>query len=201
MTLAVLYWEVVGWVKTHAARRFNMRGFTPTLHGFLTLSRNCEHMPRYRRLYVPGGTYFFTVTLADRSATTLTDEIRLLRSVYASVTAQHPLRCDAMVVLPDHIHAVWTLPPGDDDFSTRWKKIKSLFSRHSTTTGYANRSRRRNGESGIWQRRFWEHAIRDDADFIAHVHYCHFNPVKHGLTDRPEDWLYSTIHRNIRTAA
>ncbi|QFT96996.1 hypothetical protein FIU85_06760 [Roseovarius sp. THAF8] len=158
-------------------------------------------MPRYRRLYVPGGTYFFTVTLADRSAATLTDEIDLLRSVYASVVAQHPLHCDAMVVLPDHIHAVWTLPTGDADFSTRWRKIKALFSRHSETTGCINDSRRRKGERGIWQRRFWEHAIRDDADFVAHVNYCHFNPVKHGLVERPEDWPYSTIHRDIRAAA
>ncbi|MGK7651811.1 REP-associated tyrosine transposase [Roseovarius sp. B08] len=188
-------------MKTHACRTVMPGGFSPTLHGFLTSARNGGRMPRYRRLYVPGGTYFFTVTLADRSATTLTDEIGLLRSVYASVTAQHPLHCDAMVVLPDHIHAVWTLPPGDDDFSTRWKKVKGLFLRHCSATGFANQSRRRKGERGIWQRRFWEHAIRDDADFVAHVNYCHFNPVKHGLVDRPEDWPYSTIHRDIRAAA
>nr|WP_245890572.1 transposase [Roseovarius confluentis] len=106
-----------------------------------------------------------------------------------------------MVILPDHIHAVWTLPPDDADFSIRWKKIKSVFSRHCVASGYANRSRMRKDEKGIWQRRFWEHAIRDDADFVAHVNYCHFNPVKHGLVEHPEDWPYSTIHRTIRAAA
>lgn len=155
-------------------------------------------MPWYRRLYTPGGTYFFTVTLADRSATTLTDEIELLRSVYASVTKQHPVQCDAMVILRDHIHAVWTLPDGDSDFPTRWRKVKALFSRHCAARGTASRSMARKGEKGIWQRRFWEHAIRDERDFRAHVEYCHFNPVKHGLVERPEDWPYSTIHRDRR---
>jgi REP-associated tyrosine transposase len=153
-------------------------------------------MTAFRRLYIPGGTYFFTVSLADRNATTLIDEIELLRSVYASVVAQHPVKCHAMVVMPNHIHAVWTLPDGDSDFSIRWRKIKGVFSRHCVASTQPNQSLARKGEKGIWQRRFWEHAIRCTADFQAHVDHCHFNPVKHGLAKSPADWPYSSIHRN-----
>ncbi|MFT4959144.1 MAG: putative transposase [Paracoccaceae bacterium] len=153
-------------------------------------------MTAYRRLYIPGGTYFFTVSLADRTAQTLLDEIDLLRSVYASVVAQHPVKCHAMVVLPSHIHAVWTLPDGDADFSIRWRKIKSVFSRHCTAAKQASQSHARKGEKGIWQRRFWEHAIRDSADLQSHVKHCHFNPVKHGLVRHPTDWPYSSVHRD-----
>jgi putative transposase len=155
-------------------------------------------MSWYRRLYVPGGTYFFTVNLAKRGANTLVEEVDLLRSVYSVVTAEYPVICEAMVVLPDHIHAVWTLPQGDADYSIRWKKIKATFSKHCKAGGYAHPSKARKGEKGIWQRRFWEHTIRDAGDFHKHVAYCHFNPVKHGLVKRPEDWPYSTIHRDMR---
>ena len=155
-------------------------------------------MTHYRRLYVPGGTYFFTVTLAARGATTLTDEIGLLRNVYAAVTGEHPVATHAIVILPDHLHAVWTLPEGDDDFSVRWKKIKAGFSRHCSAVGKVTPSKARKGEKGIWQRRFWEHAIRDEADFRAHMEYCWFNPVKHGLVARPGDWPYSSVHRDRR---
>lgn len=153
-------------------------------------------MTAYRRLYIPGGTYFFTVSLADCTAQTLVDEIDLLRSVYASVTAQHPVECHAMVVLPNHIHAVWTLPDRDSDFSIRWRKIKGIFSRHCSTPKDPSQSQARKGENGIWQRRFWEHAIRDSADFQSHVDHCHFNPVKHGLVKHPTDWPYSSVHRD-----
>jgi putative transposase len=152
-------------------------------------------MSRYRRLYIPGGTYFFTVALADRSAATLVDEIDLLRSVYASVIKEHPITCDAMVVLPDHIHAVWTLPEGDADFSVRWKMIKGGFSQHCHAKSNPSPSKAARGEKGIWQRRFWEHAIRDKEDFRAHVEYCWWNPVKHGLVKAPEDWPYSSFRR------
>lgn len=160
--------------------------------------RNYTGMSRYRRLYVPGGTYFFTVALANRGARTLVDEIDLLRSVYGAVVAQQPVTCEAMVVLPDHIHAVWTLPEGDVDFSTRWKRIKGVFSKHCAAQGQVSPSKARRGEKGIWQRRFWEHAISGPADFRTHVEYCHFNPVKHGLVERAEDWPYSTLHRDMR---
>ncbi len=155
-------------------------------------------MSCYHRLYIPGGTYFFTVRLAQRGAHTLVDEIDLLRSVYGSVTAEHPVECDAMVVLPDHIHAVWTLPPGDADFSIRWKKIKSAFSKHCTARGNPGPSKARKGEKGIWQRRFWEHAIRNSEEYYTHVNYCHFDPVKHGLVQHPKDWVFSTIHQHMR---
>lgn len=155
-------------------------------------------MSRYRRMYVPGGTYFFTVNLAQRGGDLLVREIDLLRSAYASVVKEHPVQCDAMVVLPDHIHAVWTLPQGDADFSVRWKKIKSTFSRHCGEMMNVSESKARKGERGIWQRRFWEHCIRDAADFAAHMDYCHWNPVKHGLVERAVDWPYSTVHRAMR---
>ena len=158
-------------------------------------------MSRYRRLYVPGGTYFFTVNLADRSATALVDEIALLRSVYASVTREHPVHCHAMVVLPDHIHAVWTLPSGDADFSARWKKIKGRFSQQCQARGSPSPSKVARGEKGIWQRRFWEHAIRDETDFQRHIAYCWWNPVKHGLVTTPEDWPYSSFRRVGETHA
>ncbi len=149
-------------------------------------------------MFIPEGTYFFTVALADRGATTLVDEIDLLRSIYAAVTKEHPVTCDAMVVLPDHLHAVWTLPEGDADFSVRWKKIKAGFSQHCRAVGQVRPSLERRGEKGIWQRRFWEHAIRDAEDYQAHVAYCRHNPVKHGLVGRAEDWPYSSLHRDRR---
>lgn len=163
-----------------------------------TVIAQYQIMSRYRRIYVPGGTYFFTVNLADRGSDLLIREVELLRSAYASVMAEHPVTCDAMVVLPDHIHAVWTLPDGDADFSVRWKKIKSTFTRHYPHPVSVSASKARKNERGIWQRRFWEHCIRDEADFAAHVEYCHWNPVKHGFVERPEEWPYSTVHRAIR---
>ncbi len=156
-------------------------------------------MSRYRRIHIPGGTYFFTVALADRGKQTLTDEISLLRSVYGAVMREHPFTTEAIVILPDHIHAVWTLPDGDGDFSTRWKKIKAGFSLHCRAEGTVTPSKVRKGEKGIWQRRFWEHAIRDEADFAAHVEYCRFNPVKHGLVERAEDWPYLSFRKTIAT--
>lgn len=185
-------------MKPTPVEKYSNAWVSPTLHASLTISGDADLMSWYRRLYVPGGTYFFTVALADRKAQVLVDEIELLRSVYASVIAEHPVRCDAMVVLPDHIHAVWTLPEDDADFSIRWKKIKGVFSRHCKAKGRITPSKLRRGEKGIWQRRFWEHSIRDNADYRMHLDYCHFNPVKHGLVERPEDWPYSTVHRDMR---
>lgn len=149
-------------------------------------------------MYIPGGTYFFTVNLAERGGDLLVREIELLRSAYASVTAKHPIHCDAMVILPDHIHAVWTLPQGDADFSVRWKKIKAAFSRNCAQTMLVSESKARKGERGIWQRRFWEHCIRDETDFAVHVEYCHWNPVKHGFVKQAVDWPYSTVHRTVK---
>lgn len=157
-------------------------------------------MTAYRRLYIPGGTYFFTVALADRSSRALVDEIDLLRSVYASVIGEHPVTCHAMVVLPNRIHAVWTLPDGDADFSIRWKKIKSSFSRHSKARGNISQSLARKGETGLWQRRFWEHAIRNPNDYDSHIALCHQAPVDQGLVQQPQDWPYCSLYQSRKAA-
>ncbi len=152
-------------------------------------------MSKYQRLFIPGGTSFFTVYLADRSARTLVERVDLLRAAYNKVASAHPVICHAMVVLPDHLHAVWTLPDGDADLSIRWQKIKTDFLSHLPASESLNPSKTRKGEKGIWQRRFWGHAIRNSADFHRHVDYCHYDPVRHGLVRQPEDWEHSTIHR------
>lgn len=147
-------------------------------------------MSRYRRLYVPGGTYHFVVCLADRSRTTLTDELDAFTYACRAVRAKRPFRTLAMSVMPDHAHMIWTLPPDDDDFSTRLRLIKHGFVRRLNTG-----AGRRPGERDVFQRRFWEHAIRGDDALNRHVAYVHWNPVKHGLVTDPDDWAPSTWHR------
>lgn len=154
-------------------------------------------MTEYRRYFVSGGAYFFTVNLAERSGHLLVDHIDLLRRAFASTQREHPFTIDAAVILPEHLHAVWTLPAGDADFSQRWRKIKSRFSRGLPRTESRSASRIIKGERGIWQRRFWEHVIRDEKDFRQHVDYIHYNPVKHGHCQRVADWPYSTFHRYV----
>jgi putative transposase len=153
---------------------------------------------RYRRAKIKGGTYFFTVNLADRSSTLLTDRIDELRSAVQKIKHEHPFGIDAMVVLPDHIHAIWTLPPEDNDYVTRWALIKAAFSRQIPANEKRSSSRTSKGERGIWQRRYWEHLIRDEQDFNRHVDYIHYNPVKHGYAKSPADWPHSSIHQFIR---
>ncbi|MBK5962781.1 transposase [Thiocystis minor] len=153
---------------------------------------------RYRRAYHAGATYFFTVNLADRSLRLLVDHIDALRDAVRHVRRDHPFKIIAWVVLPDHLHALWQLPDGDADFSTRWALIKANFSRRVPTGERIRDSRRQKGERGIWQRRFWEHLIRDDRDLQIHVDYIHFNPVKHGHARRVIDWEYSTFHHYVR---
>ncbi len=155
-------------------------------------------MPNYRRLRVPGATYFFTVNLAERGETVLTDHIDLLREAYRLTAVEHPIRCEAMVILPDHIHAVWTLPPGDADFSRRWQKIKARFTFASGLRGEQSRSMIEKREAGLWQRRFWEHMIRDADEERRAAAHCLSDPVRHGLVAKPEDWPFSTIHRDLR---
>lgn len=155
-------------------------------------------MPNYRRLRIPGGTYFFTVTLADRRADTLVANIDLLRAAYAATRARLPFLTDAVVVLPDHLHAVWTLPEGDADFPARWKMLRAAFARALPPPAHRSPVALRRREKGIWQRRYWEHAIRDSADYRAHVEYCWWNPVKHGHAARPADWPHSSFHRDFR---
>ena len=128
------------------------------------------------------------------------DNVALLREAFRKVMEQHPFQIDAAVILPDHLHCLWTLPPGDADFSTRWRLIKSYFSRHcgESCAGPVSASRQRKQEKAVWQRRFWEHQIRDEVDFARHLEYIHYNPVKHGLVESPLDWEYSSFHRYVR---
>lgn len=151
----------------------------------------------YRRAEIPGASYFFTVNLAERNRTFLIDHADVLKAVIRDVQSRHPFLIDAMVVLPDHLHALWTLPENDKDFSTRWMLIKTGFSRQLPLRESRNKSRITKGERGIWQRRFWEHLIRDEKDYERHVDYIHYNPVKHGYVTSPVDWLHSSIHRFI----
>lgn len=154
-------------------------------------------MVRYRRNYVPGGTYFFTVTLRNRQSRTLTDHIDLLRGAFRDVRKARPFEIDAIVVLPEHLHAVITLPVGDADYSVRWKGIKGGFSKSLARAGIRVEKDRR-GEYCLWSRRFWEHTIRDEQDLQTHVDYIHYNPVKHGWVRRVADWPYSSFHRYLR---
>ena len=155
-------------------------------------------MTNYRRNFVPGGTYFFTVNLADRRLRLLTDQIERLRAAFRYAQERHPFTIDATVVLPEHLHAIWTLPEGDADFALRWRLIKSTFSRALPRGEETSTSRFRRGERGIWQRRYWEHTIRDEDDFARHVDYIHFNPVKHGHVTRVGDWPFSSFHKMVR---
>jgi putative transposase len=153
---------------------------------------------RYRRVWVPGGTYFFTATLADRSQSLLTEHIDTLRLAMRTVRATHPFEIKAIVVLPDHLHCIWQLPEGDQDYPTRWALLKSSFSRQISSAKSISLSRHLKRERGIWQRRYWEHRIRDEDDLQRHTDYIHYNPVKHGHAQRPGDWPYSSIHRHVR---
>jgi putative transposase len=155
-------------------------------------------MPDYRRNRVPGGTYFFTVNLLDRGSGLLIEHIDAFREAVRQVRTRKPFHIDAWVVLPDHTHCVWTLPPGDADYSARWKAIKIAFAKSLPKTERLSAARARKGERGIWQRRFWEHTIRDESDYAAHVDYVHINPYKHGLVTKASDWPYSSFHR-LRT--
>ncbi|MEL1265257.1 REP-associated tyrosine transposase [Pseudoxanthomonas putridarboris] len=152
-------------------------------------------MRTYIRTRSAGGTYFFTVNLAERKARLLTEHIIELREAFRRTRRDHPFLLDAIVVLPDHLHCLWTMPDGDDDYPTRWRLIKSRFSRGIAHGEWVSNSRRRKGERGIWQRRYWEHLIRDDHDYRVHADYIHYNPVKHGHAASPADWPYSTFHR------
>jgi putative transposase len=156
-------------------------------------------MPNYRRNCVPGGTFFFTVNLLERGNNDLlVRHIDLLREAVRDVCAKRPFEIVAWVVMPDHMHAVWTLPPNDIDYAARWLAIKAIFSRRLSKGEFISDSRASRGERGIWQRRFWEHTIRDERDLENHVNYIHFNPVKHSHVSRAADWAHSSFHRYVR---
>ena len=156
-------------------------------------------MTNYRRAKTKGATYFFTVNCAERRGNQLlVNHIDLLRQAFRKVKNDHPFQIDAMVVLPDHLHCIWTLPPDDADYKTRWALIKAGFSRGIPAGERCSESRMKRGERGIWQRRFWEHQIRDDVDYQRHVDYIHWNPVRHGLVKRVRDWPHSSFHAYVR---
>ena len=155
-------------------------------------------MPNYRRAFVRGGCWFFTVNLLERQRTLLVDRIEALRDAVDQTRRRYPFEIDAFVVLPDHIHAIMTLPPEDADFSTRWRLIKTRFAKALPKQERLSAVRIARNERGIWQRRFWEQLIRDGADYAKHVEYCYINPVKHGLVTRVQDWPHSSFHRDVK---
>ena len=154
-------------------------------------------MPQYVRAKFKGSVFFFTVVLAERPSNLLIEEIDRLRKSYRTVQKSLPFETVAVCVLPDHIHCIWALPEGDADFSARWSLIKSGFSRGLDPGMSRSASKMAKREKGIWQRRYWEHAIRDDVDLERHVDYIHFNPVKHGHVTRVMDWPHSSFHRYV----
>ncbi|WP_448678550.1 REP-associated tyrosine transposase [Pseudomonas nicosulfuronedens] len=155
-------------------------------------------MTSYRRDRTDGATWFFTLALADRRSRLLVENIDLLRDAFRYTQQRHPWHIDAIVILPDHLHAICTLPVGDANYPLRWRLIKTEFSRALPRTEAVSGSRQTKGERGIWQRRYWEHRIRDDLDFTRHVDYIHFNPCKHGHAPRAIDWRWSSFHRYVR---
>lgn len=160
-------------------------------------------MPRYVRARNPGGKFFFTVvTLGRRNILATKENIRSFTKAMNQVQRQYPFTLEALVMLPDHLHALWTLPEGDSNYAKRWGLIKALFSKEVkgklSQNEVINPSRIKRRETNVWQRRFWEHAIRNDDDFQKHFDYIHYNPVKHGLVDRVIEWPYSTFHLYVK---
>ena len=163
-------------------------------------------MPNYRRLYMPGGTYSFTVATGGRSPIFREpDAVLTLARSMRQIRAKHSFTTVAMIVLPDHLHCIWALPREDSDFSTRWRRIKSVFTTawvaHVNLSPARSESQASRGERGVWQRRFWEHLIRDENDMERHFDYIHFNAVKHGYVHHPSEWPWSTFARHVRLGA
>ncbi len=158
-------------------------------------------MPNYRRAFIKGGTFFFTVvTYKRRPIFKEESSVNLLRVCIKEVAETNPFEETAFVLLLDHLHTIWTLPDGQSDYSTRWKLIKGAFSQRYFSPGLnaLPESMTKKGEKGIWQRRFWEHAIRDQDDYNVHCDYIHYNPVKHGLVLSPSEWKHSTFLEFVR---
>lgn len=148
------------------------------------------------RPHAPGGTYFFTVRLQGQHAKLLVEQVDVLRQAVRVTRERHPFEIRAAVVLPTQLHMIWTLPAGDANFGIRWRMIKSIFSRHAIMTEDPDLTpaMQRRREKGIWQRRFWDHLIRDQADYDLHEHLIIHAPVTAGLVARPSDWAYSSLH-------
>lgn len=157
-------------------------------------------MSNYRRNKQAGATYFFTLCLHDRRSTLLTDYIDVLRLAYRKTQNKKPFITEAMVVLPEHVHALWTLPENDADYANRIRLFKSHFTRQlpNELKQTTNANRQKHKQTGVWQLRYWEHTIRDEQDFINHVNYIHYNPVKHGYVKHVKDWEYSTFHKHVK---
>ncbi|HHT0595078.1 TPA: REP-associated tyrosine transposase [Legionella anisa] len=152
----------------------------------------------YRRVIIPGATYFFTVNLLNRKSNLLIAQIDKLRSSFRIVRNTYPFIIDGIVILPDHFHLLITLPEHDGNYSLRLRLIKSSFSKQIAPNEYITPVRKKKGERGIWQRRYWEHLIRDEKDYEHHLNYIYYNPVKHGYVKKPSAWPYSSIHRSIK---
>ena len=154
-------------------------------------------MSLYRLSKAQGAAFFFTVTLADRQTSLLIDHIDVLRQAYQRVARDYPFQTMAICVLPNHLHALWQLPPNDNAYPLRWSLIKRYFSRELPANEQRSLSKIAKREKGIWQRRYWEHQIRDDDDMQNHINYIHFNPVKHGLVTNAADWPYSSYSKTM----
>lgn len=144
-------------------------------------------MSNYRRMRIAGGCWFFTVNLYDRHSDLLIRHIAELRLAVRKVKQRHPFEINAWVILPDHMHCIWTLPSNDCDFSLRWQEIKKTFTASLSCK-----------KKTVWQKRFWEHCIRDERDYEAHMNYVYINPLKHGLVNKVSDWPYSSFHRDVK---
>jgi putative transposase len=155
-------------------------------------------MPNYRRVRVPGGTYSFTVNLLERRRTLLVDHIVELRESFRAAHADRPFALLAWVILPDHLHCVWRLPEDDDDNATRWRHIKSGFTRAMAAGERLSTRRQLKAERGIWQRRYWESLARDEEHLRRCINYVHLNPQKHGHVERVVDWPHSSFHRYVK---
>ncbi|MFA6970505.1 MAG: transposase [Gallionella sp.] len=155
---------------------------------------------QYQRVFVPGASYFFTlVTEQRRTILASVAAIEVLHSAFRAVSKTRPFEVDAIVVLPDHLHCILTLPPGDADFATRWRLIKTRFTKQCDPAfrAVANPARRAKREQAVWQHRYWEHLLRDETDYTRHVEYIHFNPVKHGYAESAIEWPYSSFRRYV----
>ena len=155
-------------------------------------------MTQYRRIYSPGVSWFFTVNLAHRQNNhLLVEQVDLLREAFLYVKKRKPYDINAVVIMPDHLHCIWTLPDRDDDYSGRWRLLKGYFSRGIPKGECISQSRTKRRERGLWQRRFWAHLLTDQDDFNVHFDYIHWNPVKHGWVESVKDWPHSSFHRYV----
>ena len=154
-------------------------------------------MVAYRRNFVPGGTYFFTVNLRDRNKSYLTQYVDDLRECFRSCKSKYPMTIDAVVILPEHLHCLWTLPSDDSNYANRWRYIKSSFTKKLIAHG-VNITKDKHGQYNLWQRRYWEHTIRDEKDFNRHVEYIHYNPIKHGYVTKLIEWPNSSFHQYVK---